>query len=654
MSRSVVPHFPNIGELARHCILTADGELGFLDRDGRLTVDPIATDAFRVYSQQLLHEYTHHPTENRMHLGVILENDGERPWKGLTIRLSDGLMRLVYPIPNQSSTDALTEFQKRNQWQSLYRGLELLLEYRVESMPDTPLFCPVILGREIDAASRKVVLGSTAEDLDESVPLLEIVNFVSLMTPSDKNTHAVKELIQNICAGVIYKSLRKPSALSLVDEESSVGQETDSEANQPATASHSVGIRVALTHHFQQIPIERLRDYETFSRLADIPLKLLARRMSIINLHVGDRLFERGSSDQYAYFLLEGTVELEAVDKRVQTIRKGEAPAKRPLSHLRPRQFTVRVLDDAKFLRIDYDQVTAFPGTVDKSIGAGSFSSWIVESLYEDLTHDRWVLAAIPALTRRVLQLMEQSPADTDRLIKLAAADPVTAIKILTAASHSAASGEQAEPVTTLGEAITRLQPDSVLSLVREIVDQDDYDVRNTSVRERLERLWRHSLEVACISHVLAQRTSGMDPERAWLHGLVHDIGMFAMLKYADRPSIFALSQDALEQVLTSYHGWIGGIILTEWGLPEEFTITNLEGDDWYRDTPGYADCCDVVVLAQLHHFMGTTMSKVVPSVDMVPVSAKVATGNLTPSVSVEILQQARQMANNTVRLLSV
>lgn len=651
----MLSHFPNVAALARHCVLTTDGELGFLDRKGRMAVDPVATGAFLNYSQQLLHEYNRHPMEGGMHLGVVLENDGKRPWKGLTMRLSDGLLRRVYGVPNQKSTGILTRFQTRNQWQSIYRGLELLFEYRVESMPDTPVFCPVILYREIDAATRAVLLESGAEAINESVPLLEFVNFVSLMTDVDKKRHTVEELIQKIFAGVIHKSLRKSSGLDLIDEEQNAGsrQQSRDETNPSKTAPTSAGIRMAHSQQIQQITLERLREYHTFSRLTDESLVLLAGRMAIVNLHLGDNLFERNSSDNYAYFLLEGTVELEAADKRVQVVTTGDAPAKRPLSHLRPRQFTVRALDEVKFLRVDYDLATALPDTVDKNVGAGSPASWIFDLLYEDISQQGWVLATIPALTRRVLQLMEQKPADTARLAELLALDPVAAAKVLTAANRQAGPGGKANRVTTLQEAITLLQSDSVLSLVRQIVDQDHYEVRDKTVRERLERLWRHSLDVACISHMLAQLTLRTDPERALVHGLIHDIGMYAILKYADKQSMFTITQGALERVLTSLHGWVGGIILKEWGLPEEFITTNIEADDWYRNRRGPVDYCDLVVLAQLHHFVGTPMGNVVPTIDMVPVSSKVSAVSVAPLLSLDIRKQARRTAKKRVRLLS-
>ncbi len=654
MRQVLQSQFPDTAALTRHCVLTSKGELGFIDREGQIAIDPIATDAFRTYSQKLIAEYLQHPNEGGMHLGIIVHNDGKRPWKSMTIRFSDSLLRRLYSIRDQKSTDPLTTFQKRNQWQSIYRGLELLLEYRVESMPGTPIFCPVILDRKIDAAIREALLASAADEIDESIPLLEIINFASLMTPVEKDEFAVNELIQKISAGVIYKSLRKPSKLSLIDDEIEEPVRLTAGRAAPATTSPTlVGIRLARSHSYQRIPLDRLRQYETFSRLADLPLSLLAEGMAIIGLHSGEKLLERGTSDQFTYFLLDGTAELKAADRRVQIIHADEAPARRPLSHLRPRQFTIRALDDAKFLRVDHDQVTALQGSVEEGAGTELPSPWIFESLYQDLIQQRTVLTGIPALTRRVLHLMERNANDIESLAELAALDPVVAVKLLRAANRSDAAAEQPALVPTLKEAIEGLQVDFALSLIRQTVEEELCELRNPLVRKRLERLWRHSMEVACISHVLAQRNSDMDPERARAHGLIHDIGTYAILNYADQATNKALDRNALEQQLTSLHGWVGAVILKEWKLPEEFVTTNLEGDNWYRDNRGAADYCDVVILAQLHHFVGTPMTKVTPTIDMVPASAKLFTGNLTPSLSLELLRRGRRMANDAARRLT-
>lgn len=168
-----------------------------------------------------------------------------------------------------------------------------------------------------------------------------------------------------------------------------------------------------------------------------------------------------------------------------------------------------------------------------------------------------------------------------------------------------------------------------------------------------MRKLWKHSTQVAGICFVLAKLSRRFNPEHALLAGLLHDIGEVAILSYAENFPEIANNEQQLEQVMKDMRGVIGCHILTAWGFLEDLVVVTREAEDWTRERPEEADYTDLVIVAQLHSYIGTPEMKTLPTLDRVPAFQKLDIGDLTPELSIQILEDAADQIAGAQALLN-
>ncbi len=194
-------------------------------------------------------------------------------------------------------------------------------------------------------------------------------------------------------------------------------------------------------------------------------------------------------------------------------------------------------------------------------------------SLHARLMHH---LVELPVLPAVVSQLMALSPADrdyADKVVTLIGAEPNFAIRVIGAANSAASA--PASPITTLGAAIARIGSFNASNLImnlgvtRVFVPRDDWE----------RGLWRHSIHVAVMSRALVAhaRPPGINPEEAYLAGLLHDVGRFVMFQEAPDQlrRVDESNWDSPEELVRYEraicgldHAQIGGLACRKWSIP--------------------------------------------------------------------------------------
>ncbi|MCG8018689.1 MAG: HDOD domain-containing protein [Candidatus Thiodiazotropha sp. 'RUGA'] len=167
-------------------------------------------------------------------------------------------------------------------------------------------------------------------------------------------------------------------------------------------------------------------------------------------------------------------------------------------------------------------------------------------------------------------------------------------------------------------------------------------------------RLWKHVSYVAPICHELANVTPGLAPDQALLCGLLHDIGALAIIGAARSKPELAENPEVLDRVLSNLKGEVGAMVLRKWEFPDYFVQSALHAEDWMEDISHEPDYVDLVVVAQLHAFVGTPAMARLPRLDLVPAFHKLALGKLTPRHSIGILENAREQIRELRDLLAL
>jgi HD-like signal output (HDOD) protein len=266
----------------------------------------------------------------------------------------------------------------------------------------------------------------------------------------------------------------------------------------------------------------------------------------------------------------------------------------------------------------------------------------LFKQLMDDFHHDRLQVPHLPALAGALTQRLQEDPDDSDRLVRLIEGQPALAIAVTRAGGTS-----------SIPAALIRLGPERVRGLVgREALRLTAPD-HSPLVQERLLSAHRHSVQVAAFSHIIAARHGRLDPDKALLCGLLHDVGTFAVLCRAEALMDRFGTVLALDAATRRLHGVIGGLMLGRWGYDHDVVRCAEAADDWKRDPGPELDYADIVLVAQLHSFLGSSRAHWLPQFNAVPAFAKLAGGDPSPALSRWLLSQGRRRIQELESLLA-
>jgi HD-like signal output (HDOD) protein len=228
--------------------------------------------------------------------------------------------------------------------------------------------------------------------------------------------------------------------------------------------------------------------------------------------------------------------------------------------------------------------------------------------------------------------------------------DPALTARLIQVANSPAFKGRSR--IESCRDAITRLGQSTTRDLVISFVLKGIFRSREPDLQQRMEAVWRHSTKVAAISFALARRIPDLDAGQAMLAGLMHDIGVIPVLIGAERHPALAQDRVMLDQLVKMLRADCGAMMLQKWGFGEEFIDVARHSDDWQYDSGGEPGYSDVVIIAQMHSHIGTPRMAEIPRIDTVPAFRKMMLGEVGPSLSLQVIEEAREEIGAMQQLL--
>ncbi len=406
---------------------------------------------------------------------------------------------------------------------------------------------------------------------------------------------------------------------------------------------------------------ELLRNLSSFRDLPDDRLHELSLRIEVHEDPRGAVLLPLGSKDQRQLFLLEGDCKLIATDGAIKTVHDKDPSARAPLARLRPSRYRIEAASHVRYLLVDNELVEQSSGRIDNSSGM-TLETYEVEEeedvdhmaaenrltlqIYEDLNTDRLLLPTLPHVAVRIGEAVADENSNARKVATLVETDPAIALKIVKAA-NSARYGGVAH-VATVTEAVARLGMHNTQTLVITFALRELFRTESKTLEKRMFQLWEHSRRIAALAHVLGDKVGGFNPHEALLAGLIHDIGVLAVIGYArDVPEV-AENPIALESSIQSLRTQLSGMILAKWGLPAEMVTVAKEAENWSRQGPKRPDYADLVIVAQIH-------DGIAGDIDLASVPAVSRLGLTTDDVGegIELLHDAHEEIAAAKRLLA-
>jgi HD-like signal output (HDOD) protein len=409
------------------------------------------------------------------------------------------------------------------------------------------------------------------------------------------------------------------------------------------------------------LKIEKLRHFRAFADLNSEQLKLLGSASEQLDCEPGTPVLALGSDDPYSYFLLSGRVEMTAADGQRVEVSADSERARNPLADLRPRKYAVKAVGPARLLKIESGLLRALASddlpsdsvlvqALDQPTELRPAVGYLWDRIRSELDQDRLPLPTLPEVATRIGQILHQTSADAKQVANVVALDPAMAAKITRAANSPVYSG--LSPVASLTDAIMRLGFRMSHNLVISYALRDLYKARSGLVREQMQKLWRHSVRVASFAYVLAGITRRFDPDRAMLAGLLHDIGLVPVYSYLDEAMELVDEDLDFSELADRLRAPVGARILRQWSMDDELVQACREAELWERDLGEAADLADLVVLAQLHLFMGTRQMQDKPAMEKVPAFRRVFGAGMTPEKTLAVLARARQRIEAVEQML--
>jgi HD-like signal output (HDOD) protein len=130
----------------------------------------------------------------------------------------------------------------------------------------------------------------------------------------------------------------------------------------------------------------------------------------------------------------------------------------------------------------------------------------------------------------KLQQMMGREDFEIEEIVKTVNGDPVLSSKLLQMSNTSFYRGK--EQITTVKGAFLRLGAQQVLNILFSI-SLDGQQSKNNTLNKHMELFWAHSKVVAIASAKLAielKNTVGINPDEAYMAGLLHDIGKLYLL----------------------------------------------------------------------------------------------------------------------------
>lgn len=270
---------------------------------------------------------------------------------------------------------------------------------------------------------------------------------------------------------------------------------------------------------------------------------------------------------------------------------------------------------------------------------------------YKYMQSETLALPTIPDVSVKIRRAINEPNANSAKIARVVQIDPSITARLIKISNSPLYRGRR--KIESCPEALTRLGLKAAQDIITAFALKAVFNAKSPIIRRKMQELWSHSSYVAAISAVFAHKTPGFDPDRAMLAGLIHDIGIVPILAYADRQPEILENPGDLAETVKELRSEIGVQIIRKWDFPTDFEDVIVHAENWYRDSGEKATYSDIVMIAQLHSFIGKIDIKKMPKMDELPAYKKLVSGNLDADLSINILDQVKDEIEHIRQMLN-
>ena len=185
-------------------------------------------------------------------------------------------------------------------------------------------------------------------------------------------------------------------------------------------------------------------------------------------------------------------------------------------------------------------------------------------------------LPTIPIVATKVLQLLDDPDVSVEEIADLMLTDQVMTARVMKLLNSPVY--KPAQEITSLKRALVYLGLRHVreLALTTSVINAFD----GTTGALELNAFWEHSFGVGMVSKIIAQKIGYEDLEKAYIAGIIHNLGEVFLSNFLREPFVEVLEHvkahptrlvDAEAELLGTTHCEIGLCMARKWNFPEAY-----------------------------------------------------------------------------------
>lgn len=185
-------------------------------------------------------------------------------------------------------------------------------------------------------------------------------------------------------------------------------------------------------------------------------------------------------------------------------------------------------------------------------------------------------LPTIPVVATQVIQMLDNPDVSVEEIADLMLTDQVMTARVMKLINSPVY--KPTHEITSLKRALVYLGLRHIreLALTTSVLSAFDAD----SGAIELNLFWEHSFGVGMVSKIIAQKVGYADLEKAYISGIIHDLGEVFLSNYMREPFQDVLDRitnhdiklyDAEAEILGTTHCEIGMSIARRWNFPEAY-----------------------------------------------------------------------------------
>ena len=361
------------------------------------------------------------------------------------------------------------------------------------------------------------------------------------------------------------------------------------------------------------IDVKHLLSFEDFKDLDDAALVDISANAMMSTYQIDERIVAKKTSRVILY-LLSGAVELQTTGGVQQSISAETERAQSPIFYSNALGHYARCTLPCKILQIEKN-ITEKYGIQNnrdnnkldyanfETLPSSNANLEVLNEITELFKSNSVTLPSLPEIALYINSALDNDNLSAKKLAQIIQMDPIIAARIVQVANSALYinSGKS----DSIQNAIARIGLESIRNIVMGVVLRDLFMPDTELVVHKMAQFYEHSIRIGVICYELAKQIPGFKPDRAFLFGLLHDIGVIPILVVADSHTHLAHKASNIDTVLTQLKSHIGGMVLQQWQFDKDLINNAKQAYNWKRDITK-ADYCDIVQVALKHsHLVG-------------------------------------------------